>query len=96
MPNALDGGGKVRCRSGEGGREELPETVRVQRGEKQKQGKVELGKNFRPPNTWFVFRCQYLILISSHMSRKDMVVRRHTGKETVREREGENKTPSGF
>lgn len=28
--------------------------------------------------------------------RKDMVVRTHTGKETVREREGENKTPSGF
>lgn len=25
-----------------------------------------------------------------------MVVRTHTGKETVREREGENKTPSGF
>lgn len=50
----------------------------------------------KTPNAWFVFRCQYLILISSHMSRKDMDVRTHTGKETAREREGENKKPLGF
>lgn len=34
-PNALDGGGKVRCRSGEGGREELPELC-VFSGERKK------------------------------------------------------------
>lgn len=65
-------------------------------GRETKTRKSGAGKILEAPNTWFVFRCQYLILISSHMSRKDMVVRTHTGKETVREREGENKTPSGF
>lgn len=63
-------------------------TVPVELGEKQKQGKVALENNLRPHNTLFAFRCQYLILISSHMSRKDMDVRTH--RERDGEREGKN------